>query len=116
MTMTAPDVSLSGLVRLAGVRAALVASESDGLAVSSVATVDVDVDAVAAFAMALLHRTRLANNAAGYGDTRFMVLDAGHGRLFVAARGDLAVVVLGDPDASTGLVRMTMQRVLERLS
>ncbi len=110
------ETTLGDLVRLGGVRAALLATESDGLAAASVAQVGVDVDALAAFATALLHRTRLANRAAGYGETRFLVLDAERGRLFIAASDDVAVVVLGARDANTGLVRMTMRRVMEQVA
>ena len=56
------------------------------MAAATVAAVDVDADALAAFATALFDRTRLANAAAGYGDTRHLSLDAEHGRLFVATR------------------------------
>jgi predicted regulator of Ras-like GTPase activity (Roadblock/LC7/MglB family) len=109
---THAKTALGELARVRGVRAALMASESDGLAAASVAAVGVAEDALAAFAMALLRRARMANAAAGYGDTQFLALDASRGRLYVAARGDLGVVVLGEPDANTGLIRVLMQRAL----
>jgi predicted regulator of Ras-like GTPase activity (Roadblock/LC7/MglB family) len=104
--------ALGELARVRGVRAAMLASESDGMAAASVASVGVAEDALAAFAMALFRRARMANAAAGYGATRFLALDAAHGRLYVAARGDLGVIVLGEPDANTGLIRVLMQRAL----
>jgi len=108
--------ALGTLAAMPGVRAALAATESDGLPAAAVAAVGVDTDALAAFATALFHRTRLANAAAGYGETRHLSLDAEHGRLFVAANGDLALVVLADPDASAGLLRVALQKATRAIT
>src|SRR5512134_1102251 len=94
--------ALGGLVALPGVRAALAATAYDGLPAAAVAAIDVDADALAAFATALYQRTRRANESAGYGETRHLALDAEHGRLFVAMNGDLALVVLAERDAAAG--------------
>jgi predicted regulator of Ras-like GTPase activity (Roadblock/LC7/MglB family) len=102
--------TLGELARLPGVRAALVTTEREGLPIDSVTSVGVDADALAAFAMALFRRARLANAAAGHGDTRQLALDAAGGRVFVGARGELVMVVLADRDAGAGLIRMAMQR------
>lgn len=104
------EQALGMLARLPGVRAAVAAGEADGLAVASVAAVDVDSDALAAFAMALFQRARRAGRAAGYGETRFLALDATGGRVLVAAGAGLAVLVLADRGTSTGLVRVAMLR------
>jgi len=111
MTATLRE-TLGILAALPGVRAALAATESDGLPVATVAAIDVDADALAAFATALSQRTRLANVAAGYGETRHLSLDAEHGRLFVATSGDIALVILAEPDAGAGLLRVALQRAL----
>jgi predicted regulator of Ras-like GTPase activity (Roadblock/LC7/MglB family) len=108
--------TLGELAALPGVRAALVATESDGLAAATVAAADVDADALAAFATALFQRTRLANAAAGYGETRHLSLDAERGRLFVAATGDVALVVLADREAGAGLLRVALQRALRAVA
>ena len=76
-----PPQALGTLAAMPGVRAALAATESDGLPAATVAALDVDADALAAFATALFNRTRLANAAAGYGETRQLSLDAEHGRV-----------------------------------
>jgi predicted regulator of Ras-like GTPase activity (Roadblock/LC7/MglB family) len=102
--------TLGGLAAIPGVRAALAATAGDGLPAATVAAFDVDADALAAFATALFTRTRLANASAGYGDTRYLSLDAEQGRLFIATEGELAFVVLADRDASAGLVRVALQR------
>ena len=108
--------TLGGLAALPGVRAALLATESDGVPVASVAAVDVDADALAAFATALFQRTRLANVSAGYGATRQLVLDAERGRLFVAIDGDLAIILLAEPGAAAGLLRVALQRALKEVA
>ena len=112
---TTLHATLGGLAALPGVRAALAATESDGVPVASVAAVDVDADALAAFATALFQRTRLANVSAGYGVTRHLVLDAERGRLFVALDGDLAIVLLAEPEAAAGLLRVALQRALKEV-
>jgi predicted regulator of Ras-like GTPase activity (Roadblock/LC7/MglB family) len=108
--------TLGTLAALPGVRAAVAATESDGLSAATVAAVDVDGDALAAFATALFRRTRLANEAAGYGDTRHVSLDAEHGRLFVTTTGDIALIVLAEPDAAAGMLRVAMQRALKAVA
>ena len=113
---TALQETLGSLAALPGVRAALAATERDGLPVASVAAIDVDADALAAFATALFQRTRKANVAAGYGATRHLVLDAEGGRLFVALEGDLAIVLLAEPEAAAGLLRVALQRALKEVA
>lgn len=110
------EQALGTLARLPGVRAAVVAGEQDGLAAASIAAVDVDADALAAFAMALFQRARRAGRAAGYGDTQFLALDATGGRVLVAAGTELAVVVLADRGTSAGLVRVAMLRTAGRIA
>jgi predicted regulator of Ras-like GTPase activity (Roadblock/LC7/MglB family) len=104
--------TLGALAALPGVRGAIAASGSDGLPIATVAAVDVDADALAAFATALFSRTRQSNTSAGYGATLHLSLDAEHGRLFVAMDGDLALVVLAERDAAAGLLRVSLQRAL----
>lgn len=111
-----PLPALEALARLPGVRAAVLTSEQDGLTAASVAAVDVDVDALSAFGMALSRRTRLANEAAGFGPTRFLTLEAERGRLFVASGEEMAVVALAEPDAGTGLLRVALQRAIRELA
>jgi predicted regulator of Ras-like GTPase activity (Roadblock/LC7/MglB family) len=108
--------TLGSLAALPGVRAALAATASDGLPAATVAAVDVDADALAAFATALFQRTRLANTAAGYGDTHHLALDAERGRLFVAMQDDLAIIILAEPDAAVGLLRVALQRAVGEIA
>jgi predicted regulator of Ras-like GTPase activity (Roadblock/LC7/MglB family) len=115
MSTTLSD-ALGSLAAIPGVRAAVAATPDDGLSAAAVAAVDVDTDALAAFAMALFQRTRRANDAAGYGHTRHLALDAQHGRLFIVANGDLALVLLADRSVGAGLVRVALQQALRAAS
>lgn len=108
--------TLGRLAALPGVRAALAATEADGLPAATVAAADVDADVLAAFATALCRRTRLANFAAGYGDTHHLTIDAREARLFVAMNGELAIVVLADCETMAGLVRVEMQRAMRGMA
>lgn len=108
--------TLSVLARVPGVRAAVLSSEDDGLAAAAVAAMEVDSDALAAFAMSLLRRSRLATEAAGYGRVRFLALDAAGGRVLVAAGRGLALAVLADRDGSVGLVRVEMLRAMREVA
>lgn len=115
--MSAPiQEALGVLASLPGVRAAVAAAEPDGVPVATVAAVDVDADALAAFATALFNRTRLANEAAGYGETRHLALDAEFGRLFVTTSPDVALIVLAEPEAAAGLLRVAMQRAMKAVA
>lgn len=115
--MNAPlGATLGTLARVPGVRAALVTTEREALPIASVTAFDTDADALAAFAMALFRRARLANLAAGHGETLQLVLDAAGGRLFVTARGELALVVLADRDTGAGLIRMAMHRAAREVA
>lgn len=108
--------ALAPLAAVPGVRAVLLATEGDGLTVDAVAAFDVDTDALAAFATALFRRTHTANRAAGFGATSLLALDAARGRVLVAACGDMALVVLADREAGTGMIRVAMQRVAREVA
>jgi predicted regulator of Ras-like GTPase activity (Roadblock/LC7/MglB family) len=114
--VTATTEALGALSRLPGVRCALVASERDGLAVESVSHVDVDVDALAAFATSLYRRARQTAGAAGFGDARVVSLEAADGRVVAAARGDLLVIAMAERNTHPGLLRVTLQRTLAALA
>ena len=107
---------IGALVRHRGVVAALVALESDGIAIAAQSQVGVECDALAALGASLHRRARMANLAAGFGTTRLVRLDAAHGQLFVAGRDDLVLIVLAEGGANVGLLRVAIQRGAEALS
>ena len=52
----------------------------------------------------------------GGGETRHLALDAEFGRLFVTTSGEVALIVLADPDAAAGLLRVAMQRAMKAVA
>ncbi|MCE2940541.1 MAG: roadblock/LC7 domain-containing protein [Gemmatimonadota bacterium] len=115
--MTTPfQPVLGGLIRQRGVTGALVVSEHDGIVVDQVVQVGVRGDVVAALAASLYRRARQAATSAGFGETGVLQLDAETGRVCAVGRGDLVLVVVTEPTANVGLVRVEMLKGLEALA
>jgi predicted regulator of Ras-like GTPase activity (Roadblock/LC7/MglB family) len=107
---------LEGLTRQRGVRASLIVSENDGLVVDSNLRFGQDGDRVAALAASLYRKARRSAEAARLGSVSFLQLDAERGRICaVGGRGDLVIVVVADPSANVGLIRVELLRALESL-
>lgn len=106
---------LAGLNRQRGVLASLLVSERDGIIVDSNVQVGQRGDHVAALAASLYRKARLASRAALLGAATFLQLDAERGRLCAAGRGDLLFVVVAEPAANVGLIRVEMLRAAEAL-
>jgi predicted regulator of Ras-like GTPase activity (Roadblock/LC7/MglB family) len=111
--MRATHEAVASVARLRGVRAALLATIQDALPIDAVAHVDVDVDALAAFATSLARRARQATEMSRLGAVQLLSLEATEGRVFVARRGELLLIALAGREAHSGLVRVTLQRSLE---
>jgi predicted regulator of Ras-like GTPase activity (Roadblock/LC7/MglB family) len=109
-----PD--LASLARLRGVRAALLTALADALPIESRAHVDVDRDALAAFATDLYRRATQSAAVADVGAVRVVALEAAAGRLFAAARDGLLLVVLAERETNPGLLRLALRRALEGLA
>lgn len=108
---------LESLTRQRGVRASLIVSENDGLVVDSNLRFGQDGDRVAALAASLYRKARLSASAARLGAASFLQLDAERGRICVAGgRGELVIVVVADPSANVGLIRVELLRALESLA
>ena len=109
--MTSPFTELlQGLSRQRGVRAALVASEQDGIVIDSNVQIGQQGDRVAALAASLYRKARLSSTAAGLGAVSFLQLEAPHGRVCVAGAGNLVLVVVAAAAVNVGLVRVEMMR------
>ena len=107
---------LESLTRQRGVRASLVVSEGDGLIVESNLRFGQDGERMAALAASLYRKARLSARAAQLGSVAFLQLDAERGRICAAGgRGDLVLVVVADPSANVGLIRMELLKALETL-
>jgi predicted regulator of Ras-like GTPase activity (Roadblock/LC7/MglB family) len=107
---------LAPLARQRGVLGCLVVEEADGIVIDAAARDGVAADAVAALAASLYRRARHASHAAGFGAVRVVRLEAEHGHVLAAGRGDLVVVALAEPAANLGLVRLAILRCVEGLS
>jgi len=106
---------LASISRQRGVRASLIVSESDGLIVDAALRFGQDGDRVAALAASLYRKARLSAGAAWLGDVAFLQLDADRGRICVAGRGDLIIVVVAEPAANVGLIRVELLKAVESL-
>ena len=107
---------LDDLTRQRGVRASLIVSESDGLVVESKLRFGEHEDRVAALAASVYRKARRSARAAHLGAVSFLQLDAERGRVCAAGRGDLVLVVVADPAANVGLIRVELLKALEHLS
>jgi predicted regulator of Ras-like GTPase activity (Roadblock/LC7/MglB family) len=115
--MTSPfALVLDSLTRQRGVRATLVVSERDGVIVDSSVRFGEDGDRVAALVASLYRKARLSARAARLGAVSFLQLDADRGRICaVGGGGDLVLVVVADPQANVGLIRMELLKAVEAL-
>ncbi len=116
--MTVPRVtpSVAALARLRGVRGVLLTSLEDAIPIESIGHVDVDLDALAAFAATLYRRAHQVAECSSAGAVRLVSLEAESGRLAAAACGELLLVVLAERETNTGLLRVSLQRTLEELA
>lgn len=114
--MTAPfSTVLESLTRQRGVRASMIVSQSDGLIVDATLRFGQEGERVAALAASLYRKARLSAEAAWLGAVAFLQLDAERGRICVVGRGDLIIVVVAEPAANVGLIRMELLKALESL-
>ena len=106
------------LSRQRGVRASLIVSENDGLVVDSSLRFGEgeDGERVAALAASIYRKARLSARAARLGAVAFLQLDAERGRICaVGGRGDLVLVVVAEPSANVGLIRVELLKALEAI-
>jgi predicted regulator of Ras-like GTPase activity (Roadblock/LC7/MglB family) len=108
---------LESLSRQRGVRASLIVSENDGLVVDANLRFGQDGDRVAALAASMYRKARMSASAARLGAVGFLQLDAERGRICaVGGRGDLVIVVVAEPAANVGLIRVELLKALESLA
>ena len=107
---------LEQLTRQRGVRASLIVSETDGLIVDATLRFGEDGDRVAALTASLYRKARLSAAAARLGDVAFLQLDAEQGRICaIGGRNDLVVMVVAEPAANVGLIRVELLKALETI-
>ncbi|MEX2178713.1 MAG: roadblock/LC7 domain-containing protein [Gemmatimonadaceae bacterium] len=107
---------LDALIRQRGVRASLVVSATDGIAIDSNLQIGQDGSRVAALSASLYRKARRSATAAGFGATGFMQLEAESGRLCLIGGDELVLVVVAERDANVGMIRVEMLRSAEALA
>lgn len=114
MRGSAFQVTLDSVMKMPGIRGALVVAVSDGLVVDGRVHVGVNGAAVAALAASLYRR---ACQATGNGDEerRFVELEADQGRIMIAGAGDLALMAVVDRRANAGQARLNVLRAAANL-
>lgn len=108
--------SVERLSRVSGVRGALVVEVEAGIPVSAELAEDVSGPAVAALAAALYRRSNSAAAGAGFGPAHTLHLETSEGHVIMVGAGDLMVVVVAEPAAQLGLVRLEANRAAEALA
>ncbi len=106
---------LARLIRVPGVRGALVALTDAGVPVADELQPEVGGEAVAALAAALFRRTALAAGSGDLGALETIQLEAEGGQVLVAGAGDLIVIALVSSDAQIGRVRLELVRAAAML-
>ena len=117
--MTAPAYGhlLDLVVRVRGVRGAMLVAGDDGLVVAEQLMEGIKGTAVAALAASLAGRLRRAMEAAGVGTSVFWHLQAAQGALLVVpATSGMLVVAVAEPDINIGLVRLELLRAAEAVA
>lgn len=115
--MASPFTSmLQGLSRRRGVRAALIASEQDGIVIDSNLQIGQQGDRVAALAASLYRKARMSSTAAGLGAVSFLQMEAPYGRVCAAGAGELVLVVVAAATVNVGLIRVEMLRSAAAIS
>jgi predicted regulator of Ras-like GTPase activity (Roadblock/LC7/MglB family) len=98
-----------------GVRGALVVAVRDGLVVDGRVHVGVHGAAVAALAASLYRRACRATGD-GEGQSRYVELEAGRGRIMIAGKGDLALMAVVERRANAGQARLAVRRAAGSLT
>jgi predicted regulator of Ras-like GTPase activity (Roadblock/LC7/MglB family) len=115
--VTSPFTSvLDAFSKQKGVQASLAVSARDGIAIEANLQIGQDGTRVAALAASVYSRARKAALAAGLGATGFLQLEAEYGRLCMLGGEDVILVIVGDPQANVGLIRMELLRAAEALA
>ena len=107
---------LDALMRARGVRASLVVSAVDGIAIDASLQFGQDGSAVAALAASLYRKARRAAQASGFGGTGFFQLEAEHGRLCLLGGDEIVLAVVAEQGANVGLIRVEMLKAAEALA
>jgi len=104
------------LSRIPGVRGALLVDAEAGLPVVGELADDTAAPSVAALAASAYRRTGRAIYGAKLGRLESFQLEGAAGQVLITDGGELLVVVIAEPDAQLGRVRIEARQVAEALS
>jgi len=108
--------ALERITRVAGIRGAMLVSESDGLVVAEALAEGLDGNAVAALTASLTLRLRRTATSAGLATPQVVQLRAERGTvLSVPAGDDLLLVAVAERDANLGLARLELRQAAAQL-
>ena len=108
--------ALEPLVRIAGVRGAMIVTRVDGLVVAESIMEDVESAALSALATSLARRLEAAAGAAGGGAAQFLIVQAALGAVLMSPLGpEMLLVVIAERGVNVGRARLEMGRVAEGL-
>jgi predicted regulator of Ras-like GTPase activity (Roadblock/LC7/MglB family) len=106
---------LESLMRQRGVLATLLVDEHEGMIIDSILQFGQNGDRVAALAASLHRKARKSAEAAGLGAVSYMQLEAADGRICAAGAENMVLVVVADPKANVGLVRVELLKAARGL-
>jgi predicted regulator of Ras-like GTPase activity (Roadblock/LC7/MglB family) len=103
--------TLERVTRVAGIRGAMLVSESDGLVVAESLAEGLDGAAVAALAASLTLRLRRTATSAGLAMPQVVQLRAERGTIISMPAGeDVLLVAVAERDANLGLARLELRQ------
>ena len=114
-----PDLQavLEPLVRIRGVRGAVLLSGSDGVVVTEALAEDIQSAGVAALVASLAERVVTMADVLGRGGVRCIQLHAEQGSILVSrAPGDLLLAIVTGPQTPVGLARLELLRAAEQVA
>lgn len=114
-----PDLqaTLEPLVRIRGVRGAILLSGEDGVIVAEALTDDVRSVGAAALVASLVDRANALSTVLGRGNVRCLQLHAESGSILVArVPGEMLLVLLAGPQTPVGLARLELLKIAERIA
>ena len=107
---------LEELAKHRGVIACLLVGADDGIVIDAVTHVGEDGGRVAALVGSLYRKARRSANAAGFGHTGILQLEADRGRYFAIGGNDVVLVVMTDREVNVGAIRVALMRAAESLA
>ena len=108
---------LEPLVRIRGVRGAILLSGADGVIVTEALADEVRSAGAAALVASLVDRVNALSEALGRGSVRCLQLHAEAGSILVArVPGELLLALLAGPQTPVGLARLELLKAAERVA